>query len=119
MQKQARGRFIWLKDFGNVKCFHAMKEILKYLCCVIIFLHTTVLYPQVPSNYDPLPSWNEGPVKSSIISYVQKVTDSSSGHYIPPNDRIATFDNDGTLWAERPVVQELFAIHQVKKMVNK
>ena len=75
MQKQARGRFIWLKDFGNVKCFHAMKEILKYLCCVIIFLHTTVLYPQVPSNYDPLPSWNEGPVKSSIISYVQKEGD--------------------------------------------
>lgn len=72
----------------------------------------------IASN-DPLPSWNDGVLKQSIIAYVKKVTDSSSNDFIPLIDRIATFDNDGTLWAERPYVQELFAFYQVKKMVEK
>ncbi|WP_276131851.1 HAD family hydrolase [Polluticoccus soli] len=68
---------------------------------------------------DPLPSWNDGKVKSAIIDYVHKVTDSSSGSYIPVADRIASFDNDGTLWAEKPLVQELFAFAQAREMVTK
>lgn len=66
---------------------------------------------------DPLPSWKEGATKQSILSYVKTVTDSNSKNFIPPADRIATFDNDGTLWAEKPYVQELFAFYRVKKMV--
>ena len=58
---------------------------------------------------EPLPSWNDGKTKRPIISYVQKVTDTASPDFIPVKDRLATFDNDGTLWAERPYVQELFA----------
>lgn len=68
---------------------------------------------------DPLPSWNNGAVKQSIIDYVARVTDNNSREFIPVIDRIATFDNDGTLWAEQPIVQELFAFYQVKKMVEK
>src|SRR5215475_13664197 len=68
---------------------------------------------------DPLPSWNEGEVKQTIISYVASVSDPKSKNFIPEIDRIATFDNDGTLWAERPYVQELFAFYQAKKMVEK
>ena len=68
---------------------------------------------------EPLPSWNDGKVKRAIISYVQKVTDTASPDFIPVHDRLATFDNDGTLWAERPYVQELFAFYMVKKMVAK
>ena len=68
---------------------------------------------------DPLPSWNEGAVKQAIVDYVIKITDSSQSTFIPVLDRIATFDNDGTLWAEQPVVQELFAIYMVKKMTAK
>ena len=68
---------------------------------------------------DPLPSWHNGTVKQSIIAYVKKVTDSTGNDFIPFADRIATFDNDGTLWAERPYMQELFAFYQVKKMVEK
>jgi phosphoserine phosphatase len=67
---------------------------------------------------DPLPSWNNGPLKEDIISYVEKVTKKGSPDFIPIEDRIATFDNDGTLWAEKPYVQELFAFYQVKKMVE-
>jgi len=68
---------------------------------------------------DPLPSWNEGALKQAIINYVKNVTDSASKDFIPGGDRIATFDNDGTLWAERPYVQELFAFYMVNKMVAK
>lgn len=67
---------------------------------------------------DPLPSWNDGILKSDIIAYVEKVTKKGSSDFIPEEDRIATFDNDGTLWAERPYVQELFAYYQIKKMVE-
>lgn len=69
-------------------------------------------------SIDPLPSWNEGVLKQSILAWVKSVTDSASKDFIPVEDRIATFDNDGTLWSEKPLVQELFAFYQVKKMVS-
>lgn len=68
---------------------------------------------------DPLPSWNDGALKSDIIAYVEKVTKEGSPDFIPQEYRIATFDNDGTLWAERPYVQELFAFYRVKEMIGK
>jgi hypothetical protein len=71
------------------------------------------------ASADPLPSWNDGPLKDSIVSYVSRVTKKSNSDFIPVTDRIATFDNDGTLWSERPYVQELFARYMVKKMVEK
>ena len=66
----------------------------------------------------PLPSWNDGALKSDIIAYVTKVTKEGSPDFIPVEHRIATFDNDGTLWAEKPYVQELFAFYRVKKMIE-
>lgn len=66
---------------------------------------------------DPLPSWADGPTKQAIVAFVKQVTDSGGAGFIPVAERIATFDNDGTLWAEKPLVQELFAIYRVKKMV--
>lgn len=63
---------------------------------------------------DPLPSWNEGATKSSITAFVTKVTEAGSPDFIPPAERIATFDNDGTLWCEQPLYfQLLFAINRV------
>ncbi len=73
----------------------------------------------INASIEPLPSWNNGAVKQSIIGYVKDVTNSRGSHFIPLADRIATFDNDGTLWAEQPIVQELFAFYQVRKMVEK
>jgi phosphoglycolate phosphatase-like HAD superfamily hydrolase len=64
---------------------------------------------------DPLPSWNEGAAKKSIIEFVAKVTKPGSQDFVPPAERIATFDNDGTLWAEQPIyVQFAFALDRVK-----
>jgi hypothetical protein len=67
---------------------------------------------------DPLPSWNDGNLKQDIIAYVTKVSKDGSPDFIPVKNRIATIDNDGTLWAEKPYVQELFAFYRVKKMVE-
>lgn len=72
----------------------------------------------VATSGDPLPSWNDGTLKKDIIAYVTKVTKEGSPDFIPVESRIATFDNDGTLWAEKPYVQELFAFYRVKKMVE-
>ena len=66
---------------------------------------------------DPLPSWIEGEVKSSIIRYVDDVTNPQSANFIEVADRIATFDNDGTLWSEQPVYfQFFFAMDRVRAM---
>ena len=66
---------------------------------------------------DPLPSWNDGRAKSAIIEFVQTTTDESSPEFVPPAERIATFDNDGTLWVEHPMYTQLaFALDRVKAL---
>lgn len=66
---------------------------------------------------EPLPSWNDGPNKKAIISFVEKVTKEGSADFVPVPERIATFDNDGTLWSEQPMYFQLFfAIDRVKAM---
>ncbi|HIQ27319.1 MAG TPA: haloacid dehalogenase-like hydrolase, partial [Sulfurovum sp.] len=69
---------------------------------------------------DVLPSWNDSAPKKNIISYVTAVTDEKSADFIPKIDRIAVFDNDGTLWSEQPVYFQLFfAIDRVKALAPK
>ena len=54
---------------------------------------------------DPLPSWNDGTAKQAIVDFVKATTDSASPNFVPPEERIATFDQDGTLWVEHPDLQ--------------
>jgi hypothetical protein len=64
---------------------------------------------------DPLPSWNDTPSKKAITTFVERVTKQGSPDFVPEAERIATFDNDGTLWAEQPMYfQLLFALFRVK-----
>ena len=66
---------------------------------------------------DPLASWNDGATKKSILDFVARVTEAGGKDYVPPKERIATFDNDGTLWSERPYpFQIAFALDRVKAM---
>ena len=66
---------------------------------------------------DPLPSWNDGATKKSITEFVAKVTKEGSSDFVPPEERIATFDNDGTLWCEKPMpIQLFFALDRVKEL---
>jgi hypothetical protein len=62
----------------------------------------------------PLASWNDGPAKAAILNFVRATTDRSSKDFVPPEDRIATFDQDGTLWVEHPLyTQAMFALDRV------
>ncbi|MDO8981062.1 MAG: HAD family hydrolase [Afipia sp.] len=66
---------------------------------------------------DPLPSWNDGAVKKSITDFVAKVITQGGADFVPPAERIAVFDNDGTLWCEQPIYfQAAFALDRVKAM---
>lgn len=72
-----------------------------------------------PKSVDPLLSWNEGASKESILQFVEDITNETSPNYVPPEDRIATFDNDGTLWAEKPTyVQVLFLFQRIREMAK-
>jgi len=69
---------------------------------------------------DPLPSWRNGPAKQSIISFINKTTQTGSPDFVRIEERIAVFDNDGTLWSEQPnYVQLVFAIDRVKALAPK
>lgn len=66
---------------------------------------------------EPLSTWNEGPAKQAILEFVAKVTTEGGPDFVPPDERIATFDNDGTLWCEQPMYDQLvFAIDRVKQL---
>ncbi len=66
---------------------------------------------------DPLPSWNDGPAKRAILQFVERVTAKGSADYVEPAERIAVFDNDGTLWAEQPMpFQFLFMLDRLKAL---
>ena len=68
---------------------------------------------------DPLPSWNDGPAKRSVIAFVEKVSKEGSPDFVPVAQRIATFDNDGTLWCEKPMpVQLFFLMDRVKSLAR-
>jgi phosphoglycolate phosphatase-like HAD superfamily hydrolase len=72
---------------------------------------------QVQAQSDALPSWNEGAVKKSITDFVARVNTQGAPDFVPVADRIATFDNDGTLWSEQPVYFQLqFAFDRIKAM---
>jgi phosphoserine phosphatase len=66
---------------------------------------------------DPLPSWSDGVVKQSILAFVQEITDPSSPDFVPADGRVAVFDNDGTLWSEKPTyTQLLFVLDRIQAL---
>jgi hypothetical protein len=84
----------------------------KFVLLAIVIAGLTTAYAQ-----DPLSSWNDGPAKKSITEFVAKVTKEGSPDFVPVAERIATFDNDGTLWCEQPMYfQLLFALDRVKAL---
>jgi phosphoserine phosphatase len=81
---------------------------------MLLVLGLPALRLQAAAPPGPLPSWNDGPAKQAIVSFVQATTDRSSASYVPPEARVATFDQDGTLWVEHPIyAQMVFALDRV------
>jgi hypothetical protein len=74
-------------------------------------------WASVVAQSPDLPSWNDGPAKTRIIEFVRTVTDRNGKDYVAPEARIATFDNDGTLWSEQPIYNQFaFVLDRVKAM---
>ena len=95
---------------------------MKYRCAryswfVVLFaVFTTAVWAQS----DPLPSWNDGPAKQAILTFVKVTTDASGRDYVPPEQRFAAFDQDGTTWVEHPLyTQVIFALQEVVKQAPK
>jgi len=88
-----------------------MRYITALLACLVVSLGA-----KAPAQ-DALPSWNDGQAKQAILDFVDRTTTQGSPDFVPPAQRIATFDNDGCLWAEQPAYfQLIFAIDRVKQM---
>src|SRR5882724_5681779 len=74
---------------------------------------------QAFAQTDPLPSWNDGPAKRAIVAFVQATTDQSSPTFVPPEARIAMFNQDGTLWVEHPMYsQVMYCLERVPALVK-
>jgi phosphoglycolate phosphatase-like HAD superfamily hydrolase len=83
----------------------------------LVFCAVLFAFSQAQAQSDALPSWNDTPTKQAIIAFVEKVTKEGSPDFVSVNERIATFDNDGTLWTEQPMYFQLaFALDRVKAL---
>jgi phosphoserine phosphatase len=97
---------------GNI----TMRKVILSLFITMILGFSSMLVAAQAS--DPLPSWSNGPTKSAIMQFVRDVTEPGGAQYVRPEERIAAFDNDGTLWSEQPVVQLEYIAYQIKKMAS-
>jgi phosphoglycolate phosphatase-like HAD superfamily hydrolase len=91
------------------------------LAALAIFVVAPLTSPAFgqPAQVDSLPSWNDGPRKSAIVAFVHETTDKGSAKFVPPEQRIATFDMDGTLWIEHPMyTQVVYCLDRVKAIVK-
>jgi phosphoglycolate phosphatase-like HAD superfamily hydrolase len=94
------------------------KANLRGVLLALATLMLAALSPGAAHAEDPLPSWNEGAAKAAIISFVERVTTEGSADFVPVPERIAVFDNDGTLWPENPLPFQLaFAFDEVKRLM--
>jgi haloacid dehalogenase-like hydrolase len=95
----------------------ALSLVLVIVSCTNTPTAPTAVQPAATVAVDPLPSWNAGPAKQAILDFVKTTTDKSNPQFVPPEDRIATFDQDGTTWVEQPMYsQVLFAFDRVGEL---
>ena len=86
---------------------------------LVVAITLTVLSSSLARADDPLASWNDGPAKQAIIEFVKATTTQGSPQFVPPEERIATFDQDGTLWVEHPIyTQVMYCLEKVPALVK-
>ena len=92
-----------------------MYGFVRLLRSFFVALCVAIIPISVAQAADPLPSWRDGPAKAAIVDFVNRVTTASGPDFVAPEERIATFDNDGTLWSEQPLYFQLrYALDRVK-----
>ena len=86
---------------------------------VLVFVASLLIVAQAAAQTDPLPSWNDGAAKKAIIEFVKDTTTQGSPKFVPPAERVATFDQDGTLWVEHPMYsQVMYVLERVPALVK-
>jgi hypothetical protein len=91
---------------------------MKLLRISFILLTIAHLSCSIARAQDPLPSWNDGPSKQAIVDFVHATTETGGAKFVPPEQRIATFDQDGTLWVEHPLyTQVIYCLDRVAALV--
>jgi phosphoglycolate phosphatase-like HAD superfamily hydrolase len=96
-----------------MKTTHTKNLVTVALACVVVFIATNA------QAADPLASWNDGPAKQAIVEFVKATTTQGSPQFVPPEARIATFDQDGTLWVEHPMyTQVTYCLERVPALVK-
>ena len=102
------------RSFSNIKEACHDRATINRGACVAAILALCVTSWHARAADDPLPSWNDGPARQAIVEFVEAVTTEGGADFVPPEDRIATFDQDGTLWVEHPLYgQAMFALERV------
>jgi phosphoserine phosphatase len=87
--------------------------------CALVLAASLAFGAQALAQTDPLPSWNDGAAKKAIVDFVQATTTQGSPQFVPPPERIATFDQDGTLWVEHPMyTQVMYVLERVPAVVK-
>jgi phosphoglycolate phosphatase-like HAD superfamily hydrolase len=96
-----------------MKTTHTKNLVTVALACVVVFMTTNA------QAADPLASWNDGPAKQAIVEFVKETTTQGSPQFVPPEARIATFDQDGTLWGEHPMYPQVtYCLERVPALVK-
>ena len=89
------------------------------LALLVAVITGLALGPRAVAQVDPMPSWNDGQAKQAIIAFAKTTTDSTSAGFVPLAERIATFDQDGTLWVEYPLyTQVVYCLDRVPSIVK-
>ena len=97
-----------------------MKTAYKQILLATALIGALAFTATAQTTADPLPSWNDGPAKQAIVNFVKATADVNSPQFVPPAERIATFDQDGTLWVEHPMYsQVMYCLDQVPALVEK
>ena len=87
-----------------------MRKFLQTFSILVFTLTACLSFSLSSKAADPLPSWNATKTRQAIVDFVEAVTDPKSKSFVKPEDRIATFDNDGTLWVENPLYTHLLGV---------
>lgn len=112
------GRQLWVILRPDLRAEKTMRfKRAQFLIAMVLLASAPSLATSTVSATDLLPSWRDGQAKAAIVAFVDRVTDESSPDFVPVPERIATFDNDGTLWCEQPLyVQGVFLIDRAREL---
>ena len=97
----------------------ALRQCIRQLLGKVLLVASLAVGTQALAQTDPLPSWNDGAAKKAIVEFVQTTTTEGTAEFVPPRERIATFDQDGTLWVEHPMyAQVMYCLERVPAVVQ-